>query len=141
MNVGATRVCLEGHVRTRSIRTVAPVHKDTQDMIVRQVGVLPFISGCHFIEYIHIIIFYYNILFFYYSYMHLDIKHLLDFLSLLAFEICIGQKLQCEVVLDITVIIPAKCTYRVLFNFAGIVPAQLIASLTQTSTNVTPVSA
>ena len=56
MNVGAARVCMEGHVRTRSIRTIASVHKDAQDMVVRQASVLQFTSGCHFIEYIHIII-------------------------------------------------------------------------------------
>ena len=60
MNVGAARVCLARHVLTRSIRTIAPVRQDTQDMIVRQVSVLQFISECHFNKYVHIIIWYYD---------------------------------------------------------------------------------
>ena len=60
MNVGATRVYLEQHVRIHSIRTIAPVRQDTQDMLVRQVSVLQFISECNLIKYVHIIIWYYD---------------------------------------------------------------------------------
>ena len=74
MNVGAARVCLERHVLTQSIRTIASVRKDTQDMIVRQVSLLQFISKCHFIKYVHIITWYYDTRCCNYSFVHLDIK-------------------------------------------------------------------
>ena len=68
MNVGAARVCLERHVLTRSIRTIASARQDTQDMLVRQVSVLQFISECNLIKYVHIIIWYYDTRVYNYSY-------------------------------------------------------------------------
>ena len=74
---------------TRSIRTIAPVHKDTQDMIVSQVSVSLFISEFHFIKYVNIIIWYYDTRCYKYSYG------------------CIF-KYTYRVVLGIVVIVPAK---------------------------------